>query len=380
MKKLNKVLLRQDSRDLHVADHFGAVSNIPDTFELERNIANPIEPAGSVMCTAYAAVDVCENQTGLIYNQNILWAETPHGSSGATPQDSMGALIKNGLVKADGTRDIQWKSYFRSDGTSGDYFLTTQNSMLSTNSPTTVAMNWYEEWNMVAPDGIMPEGKTWVSGHDFEVTGWKMINNEPHFHVKAWQGYQMWMSKTIYNEEMNKYGTSAWIPTTLATAQKSQRTLIQWINDMLVNLGLGFQQLVLSGFPPSNVDTLLPWTTRANCSHNVRVIADQVGMSVYDKNVLWACVRQESNFDTQAIHVNHDGKGNVLSTDYGIAQINDYWHIGDGKDFPSVDYVMQNPEADMRWMAKCFQNGQQNLWCSFSSGDYKKWLPYVPIV
>jgi hypothetical protein len=149
---------------------------------------------------------------------------------------------------------------------------------------------------------------------------------------------------------------------------------------MLVNLGLGFQQLVLSGFPPSNVDTLLPWTTRANCSHNVRVIADQVGMSVYDKNVLWACVRQESNFDTQAIHVNHDGKGNVLSTDYGIAQINDYWHIGDGKDFPSVDYVMQNPEADMRWMAKCFQNGQQNLWCSFSSGDYKKWLPYVPIV
>jgi hypothetical protein len=129
-----------------------------------------------------------------------------------------------------------------------------------------------------------------------------------------------------------------------------------------------------------NTDTLTTWDTRSNCSHNVRVIADEAGMDLEQKNIFWACVKQESNFETQAVHVNHDGRGNVMSTDYGIAQINDYWHIGPNKDFSSVDYVMQNPEADLRWMAKCFQSGQAHLWCSFSSGEYTKWLPYIPIV
>lgn len=128
------------------------------------------------------------------------------------------------------------------------------------------------------------------------------------------------------------------------------------------------------------IDTLTMWDTQAHCSHNVRVIADQMGMNLEEKNILWACVKQESDFNTQAIHVNHDGKGRVLSTDYGIAQINDYWNIGQGKPFSTYEFVLENPEEDIRWMAKCFQNGEAHLWCSYSTGAYKKWLPYVPIV
>lgn len=146
------------------------------------------------------------------------------------------------------------------------------------------------------------------------------------------------------------------------------------------------------------------FNTPQNARHSVRLICDEVGMPLVPtervngkmyllKDVFCACIEQESQFynylpngnPTKGINyaVNKDGtfkrdaQGNkiVSSTDWGICQVNDYWHIGPKKDFPSVDFVMANPEKAVRWAALLFKQGQADMWDSHKSGAYEKYLP-----
>lgn len=250
-----KIILKQDSRDQHVKQYFGTPTVVPDEFELDKGITNPIERPGQVDCTAISACDVATNQTGTAYNADDLWSLTPQTAQGADPRDSMQALIDKGLEPLNGgPRDTRWNAYLRSDGTSGDYFATTQASMIATNSPTTIASNWYSNWDVIGPEGIMPSGDTRVSGHDWEVTGWKIINGEPHFHVKSWLGYFMWMPKSVFNEEMDKWGTAGYIPTTQTILINYKKNILQTLIDLYANLVLLLQRKILSlnasGFPP----------------------------------------------------------------------------------------------------------------------------------
>src|SRR3990167_8816070 len=106
------------------------------------------------------------------------------------------------------------------------------------------------------------------------------------------------------------------------------------------------------------------WDSKASARHSVRVIADEEGLTVADKNTLCATVACESNFDTQAKNENKKD-GRVVSTDWGICQINDHYHIGIGKSFPSVDYVLKNPEACIRWMCKLWKQGKKHWWICY---------------
>lgn len=123
-----------------------------------------------------------------------------------------------------------------------------------------------------------------------------------------------------------------------------------------------------------DVNTIYPnWTDPVVARHNVRVIADQEGLTTNQKNLLSQTLHCESGYNVNCVHANLDKHGKVVSTDYGIAQINDFYHIGEGKDFPSVDYVMTNPEACVRWMAKLFKTGAARLWVCYSSNLYEKY-------
>lgn len=113
---------------------------------------------------------------------------------------------------------------------------------------------------------------------------------------------------------------------------------------------------------------------RTNSIHSVRLLCDEQGLSLTDKNVLCACIMQESAFNNKAVNYNKNSVGKVLSTDYGICQINDYYHIGQGKDFPTVQYVLDNPDKTVLYMIRMMKAGKLNLWVSYSSGAYKHWL------
>lgn len=125
-------------------------------------------------------------------------------------------------------------------------------------------------------------------------------------------------------------------------------------------------------------DILLDWSFIESAHHNVRATCDLMGLSWNQKQVLTACVKVESGFDIRAIHRNKNEMGQVWSTDYGIVQINDYFHIGVGKDFSSVEYVLNNPAACVKYMCEYYKkHGHLNAWASFTSGAYKAVLGKV---
>lgn len=131
-----------------------------------------------------------------------------------------------------------------------------------------------------------------------------------------------------------------------------------------------------------NPDIILPWALSMTAHHNVRALCDLMGLSYEQKQVLTACVYIESGFHVNAEHQNFkfnaDGSRTLESTDYGIVQVNDYWHIGPGKEFPNVAFVLANPEACVRWMCRYYkEHGNLNAWCSFTSGAYKRVLGTV---
>lgn len=137
---------------------------------------------------------------------------------------------------------------------------------------------------------------------------------------------------------------------------------------------------------PMNQEPVVPdpdalgadWSNVIVAHHNVRVLCDLEGLTYDQKEILTACVFVESAFHIDAKHENKDGQGHVLSTDWGVVQVNDFYHIGEGKDFPSVQYVLENPEACVRWMCGYYKlHGNLDAWVSFTSGAYKLHLGKV---
>jgi hypothetical protein len=142
-------------------------------------------------------------------------------------------------------------------------------------------------------------------------------------------------------------------------------TVLAYLKQMLLQASAKLNLMEIESVPPvvspASVDTLVPWTGKENCRHNVRVLCDLEGLTEAQKDDLSSTVNCESGYNPACVHPNIVN-GKVASTDYGIAQINDYYHIGEGKDFPSSEYVLQNPEADIRWMCKQWLAGNGRLW------------------
>lgn len=116
------------------------------------------------------------------------------------------------------------------------------------------------------------------------------------------------------------------------------------------------------------------WDIPAQARHNVRALCDLAGLSLGDKNIITACIARESGFDNNAKCENKDATGKVWSTDWSLVQCNDFYHIGPNKDFPSVEYVLANPAIMVNWMIQCMKEGRLNMWVSYSSGIYKRYL------
>lgn len=116
------------------------------------------------------------------------------------------------------------------------------------------------------------------------------------------------------------------------------------------------------------------WDDFLTSRHSVRVICDEEGLTLDSKNIICACIQQESNFNNKTVNRNKNSKGDITSSDWGICQINDYYQIGVGKPFSSVDEVTANPDKAVRFMITMMKAGKLHLWVSYSSGAYKKYL------
>ncbi len=111
------------------------------------------------------------------------------------------------------------------------------------------------------------------------------------------------------------------------------------------------------------------WNTALQAKHSLRVICDEEGLSLEQKNTMCATVMVESGFHINAINYNKKN-GKVVSTDYGICQWNDYYH---GKEISPND-ALNNPEKAVRLMCHYWKLGRRNQWVAYSSKAYLKYL------
>lgn len=89
-----------------------------------------------------------------------------------------------------------------------------------------------------------------------------------------------------------------------------------------------------NNFDPSTPEWAKPMITS---------LAQKYGVNTF---VLSSQIRNESGFNPTARGYNRDKYGNVISTDRGIAQINDYWH-------PEISNKQaDDPQWAMDWMAR----------------------------
>lgn len=131
---------------------------------------------------------------------------------------------------------------------------------------------------------------------------------------------------------------------------------------------------IKADMPPIPPTPKYLWDTVDNARHSARVIGDEEGISIFGKDTVCATIMGESGFNNKAINYNKGTDGKTLSTDWGICQINDAYHIGQGKDFPSVAYVLGNPDVAVRFMIRMYKAGKLNLWVAYSSGAYRKYM------
>lgn len=228
-----KISLRhQDSRDIHGHIVFGQATEIPATANFSAGMQQIIEPVGSVACTAISDIKVGSVQGKNQYDYTDLFNNTPHTADGADPRDTLSEMISKGLLRLNSLiRDVLWKSYVRCDTGQYDAFQNTQSMMTLCQSPCTACTVWYAEWDNVPPNGLMPTGVTPVSDHDWVITGWN-----DNFIIDAHQGYTMEMPRAVFNTEIARSGCGAYMPLTQAIQAQATRTVVQWFDDLLVNL------------------------------------------------------------------------------------------------------------------------------------------------
>lgn len=374
-----------------------------------KNFPNQLTDFDVLECAALAVTDVAGNIDGRLYNPDYTYAATiflegvPPGEQGTDPWVAVQSAVAYGLLPIENALFTaktkgefyasNWANYPQSVRTIAlqhqqvapknlglDYDAVVA-YMQTTGYGTLLTMTWYASFTTAGVAGLpFPTGST--TSHC--VAAYLGDDNET-IYIKPWlgstwgqQGYVPF-TRQMFNTVLQRAyafdtnGSHWWAILTIASLK------LPYLLDYLP--ALSAPTMPETPIDIEHTDTMYPdWNTTAHARHNVRVVCDLEGLTVDQKNILTACVANESGFLTHPKpNQNKDKNGVVWSTDWGIVQVNDYWNIGAGKQFPSVQYVLDNPEACVRWMARYYKQ-QGNLgegssgWASYTSGAYKHYL------
>ena len=382
-----KIHFKYDSRDKVFQQKFGQVLEFPDELNFDRPLFDDIQPLGDVKCVAFSVCDAAEDQTGIEFDINDLWQRVPSTPYGSDPRDVFGKATSKkedgGLLPRGKTiRDRRWISYWRADIGNQDPFDNCRSTMMLIKCPITAGTYWYREWHGA---DILPIGKTPQNGHAYSIEGWKTIGGEPYLIVEPWLGRKLYMSREVFNKALKPYGMQTWALSTSTIDERRKLSLTEQIKDLMINLIIWLRDKIKTykvepvvPSPISPVIVLQPletpskydWDTPILARHSVRVICDEMGMSVDNKNIFCAVMGAESGWNPKAV-----GKPNKNGTiDYGICQINSYYWIGEGKPFPSKEYVLSHPEECVRWAIKQWKAGHRSYWWAYTNGSFAKYL------
>ncbi len=283
---IRSLKLKQDSRDKIFHQYFGQVVEFPDEINFDSPLTDDIQPLGDVKCTCYTTCGIAEDQENAVFDINDLWKRIKSTQYGADPRDVLGEAVAHGLlVEGASTRRQDWKSYWRADIGPKDAFDNIRSSLLIAQSPIGVATYWYQEWAKVDNTGVLPVGQTALSGHMYQVEGWKQINGEPHLIIDAWIGRKLYMPRAVLNAALKPLGMQSWVLSTAAIDAKRSKSLLEWIKDLMANLIIKLRDSIST----YNVEPVVPAPVVEipEPVHNSQIIPWAKAIETYEGAVEW---------------------------------------------------------------------------------------------
>ena len=339
MKKFNK--------------YFGSVTTFPDRYNIDSPLSDAIQPIGNEQCVIYSVDDVCQDKLGFDIDINDLYGKVPHANNGGTnPKEVIQYILDNGVKwQQSGLTSKPFLSSFSAHVGSADAFDNVRRSIISEKISIMAWGTWDYLWGT---SSVMIPATHSYSNHCVSIKGWDIINEETMLIVEAHLGRFLYMSRAVFN---------TWASTGyFGTAVLSDKAIVKYWEKLLA--------LCTQIYSLLKNETML-FDTPKHAYHSVRVMADNAGFTLAQKNDLCGTIFQESGFIITATgKPNSDG-----SVDHGICQFNDNpkmgW-IGTGCLFSSVQDCIDNPERAVAEMIQCFKDGHQNWWMGYAVRA--KWL------
>ena len=231
--------VKKDHRQYSFTRTFGNIEteDFHKDFNLDAGLTNPDQnkegyPYG---CTGYTQTDIATDEDGVIYQPSFTYDKTlfmegyTGRMAGCDIKDSLKSTVIYGLLPALGLdeRDstANRAAYYQIEKFVGlDWFDSLRKTLLinkENKRSISMASSWYPEWTgtNVNSTGIVhaPTNWSWVSGHNYKISGWKTIDGIPYLIVKSWQGNTFgdngwcYFSRELTNNLMEVYGTGAFI-------------------------------------------------------------------------------------------------------------------------------------------------------------------------
>lgn len=409
---------KKDPRRLSFPKTFGSTTELVD-IDLDLNLSNfnqhfpsAIDPALPNACTAFSRADTATNEDRIIYDPQFTYEKAcflenvPIGSP-LTLESAYKSARTDGLKAVGEPEGMELSHrrgpYFEVHPVKGqDWFDALWSALIKGKRPISLGTMWYPEMTAARViDGIAIRPTS--DGHAYEVCG-VQTTDKPRMKVKWWGGEVKWFGREAVNALMNAQGSDnltdvdgkatpedlksigfiyllkqdllMFLKRLFDVERANGGTLYEDFETQIQRIQKEINQLHM------NPDTITyPWDSPSHNYHNTRVLCDKAGLTLEEKNLICSCIYQESEFynykedGTPVEDKNLNKDGSLSSTDWGIVQVNDWFHIAPhGTPFASVAYVLANPDVTVKWMIKMYQGGQLGQWSSYKFGKNRPWL------
>lgn len=365
-------------------------------------------------CTGVTQSELCTDQDGIVYDDYEYVYRKTLEMEGVFELNKQGCDIRDSLkiictlgpkTKLQGDVDGEAKArgaYYAVESDKFDWFDSFR-SVIQTNwvvnqrkCAISIGTPWFKEWDImsVKDDGIVPQIFTGdpmsLSWHNWAIKGWKEINGIPYLIAKTWQGKSYgdggwsYYDRETINKVMKIKYTAAYTvaPRDASNVGFVKRNLIETIlafADQLLqrlfkkkqsNVNIPTSETTPVAEIPKPETLKYDWSTQEKARYSVRMICDEEGLSVKDKNDLCATVGAESGWKPRqrSLKANFDG-----TYDHGIIQLNEKYWIGEGKLYPNIEAVYNDPEGCIRWMCRNWKRNK-NWWYAYKNGSYLRYM------
>lgn len=405
--------LPPDSRDFALGQLvvYPKLSELPESFSLvtpELNILDQNADENGDMCSAYTTCGISALQEGVDLFPPFSFAASKEISGepeswGQNLRDAFAAHIKHGAIEPEKVPDAEKnltqnerryfknyslatkagaiqhikKAYVMPKGIYDAYDNCRASLWLYRNEKRAIGFGVEFGWTL---DTYILSGTPSGFGHAMYITGWdkdglEVVNSAGKNAGK--NGFHRITRETI-EEYVKKYGAYMYIdasPEEIKQRIQGQLSIIQTIINF-IKMQLSFISSRIQSMkapivepiiikppePPPPPEVIIPnpepkylWNTYENARHSTRVICDEEGLTVFQKNQLTETIKCESGFKPDVIHINANG-----TKDCGIAQLNEKYYLTPNN--MTCEDAISDPEKCIRITARAFKKGREHDW------------------